>query len=308
MSLSENLSSAAEYVRRFFDRAGDVIILFLITIIPIVDIMTLGYLGRVVSDSPSSRQPPKLGSYGDMFAGGLKFLAAAIIWAIPSIIISAILAVVAFAPLAVAISPLIAAQNLQNFNSTNWSELWRSAFIAHPVAFALIVPGILAIIVVTVIFGIFATTGIVHMFKKGSFGKAFALGEIIKVISRIGWLRYLGLIVVTLVLGFIIAIFAAIPIVGWLISAFLGLLLSIAILRTMGLMYDAAMGTGVATAPLPSAAVPPPLQESQLPATASPVAAQPQAPASGTAIRYCSSCGAANPTDAVYCNKCGKML
>lgn len=308
MSLSETLSSATDYVRRFFDRAGDVVILFLISLVPIANFLTLGYLGRVISDSPSSSRPPKLDNYGDMFVGGLKYLVAAIIWTMPAMIVSLIIAFIAFVPLAIAISPAINTGNLQNFNSTNWSELVKSAIVAHPAAFALIVPGILAIIVVTVIFGILAVTGIVHMFKRGSFGKAFALGEIFNVISRIGWLRYLGLLVVSLVLGFIIVIFAAIPLVGWLISAFLGLLLSLALSRTIGLMYDAAMGTGL---PVPaSSAASVQLQGSQVPPSPaiSPPAEAPLPPQYGTTIRYCTACGAANPTDAVYCNRCGKKL
>lgn len=306
MTLSESLSSAADYTRRFFERAGDVLLLFILTIIPIVNIFTLGYYGRVVSDRSDSRQPPKTERYGDMFFGGLKFLAAAIIWSIPVIIVAVIAAISIFAPVAITVFSQSITGNLtnpafwQNFNSTNWGQL-ISQYPGVAATFLLAGIGVVIItVIVAAAIGIFAFMGIVHMFKTGSFTKAFALGEIRSIISKVGWGRYLGYLVVAIFLGIIVSIFNSIPVIGYLVSMFLGLLLLIFLGRTVGLMYDKAMmPSAMATQPIAPPIAPATSEVSPSPATA---AVKSPAPV------YCSKCGAPNPQDAVYCNKCGKAL
>lgn len=305
MTLSESLSSAADYTRRFFERAGDVLLLFILTIIPIVNIFTLGYYGRVVSDRSDSRQPPKAERYGDMFLGGLKFLAAAIIWSIPLIIVAVIAVISVFAPATYVFSQSIAGNftnpaSWQNFNSTNWGQIISQ----YPgVAATFLLAGIWAaiiMVIVAVAISIFAFMGIVHMFKTGSLTKAFALGEIRSIISKVGWGRYLGYLLVAIFLGIIVSIFNSIPVIGYLVSVFLGLLLLIFLGRTIGLMYDKAMmASTVSTQPQAPPMAPVTSEVSPSPAT---VAVKSSAPV------YCSKCGAPNQQDAIYCNKCGKAL
>jgi hypothetical protein len=299
VSLSENLSSAADYTRRFFEKAGDLLLLFILTLIPIVDILTLGYLGRVMSDSSDSRHPPKMEKYSDMFVDGLKYLAAAIIWAIPMVVVTVIVGFLLFMPVAITATSSIGGNFTnptywQNFNWTNWGDaLSNNPAVASAFVLA-IIPFAIIIFMLAVFIGLFSIIGIVHMFKTRSFTKAFALGDILSIISKIGWLRYLGFIIVAAILGFIVSIFSAIPVIGWLITAFLGLLLSIFIARTISLMYDTAMAGTTFGKPQPP--VPPTL----------PIVSQPSSSVQETA--YCTSCGAPNPKDAIYCNKCGKAL
>jgi len=323
VSLSENLSFATDYTRRFFDRAGDLLLLFILTLIPLVNILTLGYLGRVVSDSSASKQPPKLDRYGDMFVDGLKVLAAAIIWAIPIIVIAAIVFAVFFTPVALfAAYPFVGnitdPNAWQNFNWTHWGNMWgqggnmwgqggnmwgQGYFASIGDMLLGLIPVAIIIFVLGVILEIFAVTGIVHMFKTGSFGKAFAIGEISHIIPKIGWPRYLGLIVVYIVLSVIVGLFDAIPVLGWLIASFLALLVGICMARTISLMYDSAMGRIT-----PAAPVPPTPPVTPAPAVAPTPTPTPTPPTPPPATIYCNNCGMPNPPNANYCNKCGKEI
>jgi hypothetical protein len=307
MSLSESLSSATDYLRRFFDRAGELLVLFILTLIPIVNILTLGYYGKVISEGRDSKQPPKLEHYADLFVKGLKYLAAIIIWAIP-VIVAVIIAVIAsFGPATYLATHSASGfnatywQNLwQHFNSTNWNQFYNQ-YPATASAFLLtLIPSVIIVAIIAIIVGLFSFVGIVHMFKTGSFSKAFAFGEIFSIISKIGWLRYLGFVIMALILVSLAGIFGSIPLLGYFITIFLGLLVGIFLARTIGLMYDSAMGgtaQGASQPAAPSAPAPPETQAAGG-ATQSTVA---------TTV-FCYSCGAPNTQDAIYCNKCGKML
>ena len=310
MSLSESLSTAADYTRRFFDRAFELLLLFILTLIPVVNILTLGYLGRVIADRADSRQPPRMEKYTDMFVNGLKYLVAMIVWAIPILIVAVIVAVGLIAPAAITASPYLSGNYSspaywQNFNYTSWSQ-FASQHTAVANLVLAIIPSVIIVAIVAIIIELFAFIGIVHMFKTGSFGKAFALGEISSIISKIGWLRYLGYILVAVFLGILVSVFNAIPLIGWLISLFLGLLLYIFLARSIGLMYDSAVG-GIASVASPTPQPAMPNQPAPSGTSTSTFAMQPTETAV-TAPIYCAKCGAPNPREAVYCNKCGSAL
>jgi hypothetical protein len=81
--------------------------------------------------------------------------------------------------------------------------------------------------------------GIAHMIKTGSFGKAFAFGEIFRLIGKIGWGKYLAwAILVAIIAGIVGAIVGSIPYVGWLIQAIIAPALSVFFFRSMGLLYS----------------------------------------------------------------------
>jgi len=240
-SLSDSLSHAADYTKGLLSRLGDYIILAIISIIPIVNFIAWGYYGRVIKDGSASKEPPKLEKYGDMFVGGLMVFVAGIIWAIPIIIISAVIAI-----------PIIGAMAF-----SRWNQMMSPGFFTNPAAMIFLIMPLLAIMgIIAFLVGIVALMGIIHMFKTGSFGKAFAIGEILNIIGKIGWLRYLAWLVVSFVLGAVIGALSLIPFIGWVIDAFLSVLLVIFLARSIGIMYDAAMGG--TTAPAAPTATPPP--------------------------------------------------
>jgi hypothetical protein len=240
-SLSDSLSHAADYTRGLLTRLGDYIILAILSIIPIVNFIAWGYYGRVVKDALTSKEPPKLEQYGDMFVKGLTVFVVGLIWGIAIVIISAIIAL-----------PIIGALAL-----SSWSLIMSPEILTNTWSLIFLIVPLLAIMgIITFLISIVALMGIIHMFKTGSFGKAFAIGQILNIIGKIGWLRYLAWLVVSFVLAMVIIAFTYIPFLGWIIVAFLEVLLVIFLARSIGIMYDSAMG--MTTAPAAPAATPPP--------------------------------------------------
>lgn len=222
MSISEIFSKAANYTRVFLSRFGDIIILLVVSIIPIMNLIAIGYYGRVIKDSPESHDPPRLHGFWSLFIDGLKALVASLIWSIPILLIFLLI----FIPV---------------FRVMRWEHM--STYMMQPMAllrFTSIVLLLLMFIVGILIF-IIASIGIVHMFKTGSFGKAFAVGELVNIIGKIGLLRYLFWIIVAAVLGAVVGGLSMIPVVGWIVSDLLGIILLIFLARSIGLLYDSVM-------------------------------------------------------------------
>ena len=314
-NLSESMSIAADYTGKLFSRIGDLIVLIIISIIPIVNLLAWGYLGRVIKEGKASNEPPKVEKFGDMFIGGLKVLGVLLIWAIPTVIIISLLAVTIILPIIgyVAISQYpvgnwtMFEQMMQYGNWTNFGQMMQSGYWSNFGALALaMIPIILLIAIVVFIIGIFALMGIVHMFKTGSFTKAFALGEIFHIISKISFLRYVALLIIAFILGTIIGIFEMIPIIGWVIGAFLSLLLGIFIARDLGLLYDDATGGTPETAQSATFQAPPPPPMMPIGVTGEQVITATST--AQTKTIYCSDCGALNQIESKFCYKCGKPL
>ena len=235
MGLSDDLNQAAQYTGSIFQRLGELLILVIISIIPIVNFIALGYYARIARDEASSKSAPKLERYTDMFIEGLKIIVVTIIWAI---IIGTIASIIAI--------PFIAVAFLNIFTNptTFLAAGWIFAFGSFAVIF-----GIIAFLL-----GIFAFMGVIHMVKTKSFGKAFALGEIYGVIGKIGWLRYLAFFVVLFIAGAVeSAIAGALGPIGWVVTALLSVLMGLFFSRTIGLLYDnAALIKSSSTYPSPA--------------------------------------------------------
>lgn len=250
MGLSDSLSKASTYTGGLFKRLGDLVILIILAIIPILNFIFLGYWGRVVSDNPSSADPPRVEKYGDMFVSGLKYFAVGLIWGIILLIIAIVISlpfIIAF--IAAAGGAIISG------NITNFAQMLP--------ALVVFVPYIVIMIIVIFFLGIVIHMGLVHMFKTGSFGKAFAFGEIFRIIGKIGWISYLAYFVVYFFISMIVAVFSAIPWIGWLITLILSPIVQIFMGRTIGLMYDEAVGTR-ASPPAVASPPPPPAPEQKV--------------------------------------------
>ncbi len=237
MGLSDDLNQAAQYTGSIFQRLSELLILIIVSIIPIVNFIALGYYARIIRDSPASKNTPKLERYGEMFFEGLKIFVVTIIWLIIIAIIAVIIAI-----------PFIAAAVLNNF--TNPAHFFSAGGI-----FAL--GGFLIVIgIITFLLGIFAFMGIIHMVKTNSFGNAFTFGEIFRRIGKIGWIRYLAFFVAVFIAAAIVgALTGALGPIGWVLGAFLSVLEGLFFSRTIGLMYDNAVGTSSQPATVPQAPV-----------------------------------------------------
>jgi hypothetical protein len=293
MNLSENLSNSFSYAKKLFSDVGRLIILIVLGLIPIANWIVVGYAARVLKESPGAEAPPKLDRYGELFVNGAKvFFASLIYMIIPTI--------------------LIAAGGVSFFAGLLSGEV--PSMVLGGTAVVLVLVGIILAIILLIILGV----GIAHMVKSGRFGKAFAFGEIFSIIRGIGWGRYLGWIVLVIVIAAVVAaISGAVPYVGWIVSAIISPVLSVFIFRSLGLLYNdgappelRAQAGPSAIGGLACASCGTPLQPYHkycpscgAPAPAPPTPATPSTTETGT--KFCISCGAKIPAGASFCGSCG---
>lgn len=280
MDLGQNIGSSFGYARKLFSDIGRYIILIILDIIPIVNLIVLGYAGRVVQTTPASEDPPKLERYGDMFIEGLKIVVATVVYMIIPIII-----------FAVGAGSLIA--GIFGFGGG-----------APAAGFALLGFGgllILVGVIVAIIMAIFSITGIAHMLKTNNFGKAFAFGEIREIIGRIGWGSYIVWVIVVVLIAVVWGwIVGALNIGGVPLGTILGVLagpfLATFYGRTIGLIYNE--GAPEHLRSYPTVAPPPPPSSGYVPPP-------PAAPAQGN---FCINCGARLQPQNKFCPSCGQPV
>jgi hypothetical protein len=293
MNLGENLSNSFNYTKKLFTDAGRLVILIILDVIPIVNWIVVGYAARILKESPSHDAPPKLEDYGELLVSGAKvFFASLIYMIVPTILIVA-----------------------------GGSSLFAAVFSGEApkillggTGLGLLLVGIILAVVALVILSV----GIAHMIKSGRFGKAFAFGEISSVIRGIGWGRYLGWIILVIIITAIIGgITGSIPFVGWLISAIIAPAFIVFIFRSMGLLYNdgappelRAQATSSGTATLTCVSCGTVLQPYHkfCPSCGSPAPTPPiQSPplTSETETKFCISCGARIPATVSFCGSCG---
>ncbi|MFH0966238.1 MAG: DUF4013 domain-containing protein [Methanobacteriota archaeon] len=113
-----------------------------------------------------------------------------------------------------------------------------------------LIGGIILTIILGFIFMLLSIIGSVRFARTDSLGEAFAIGEIVSTIGKIGWVNYIfSLIALFIAVFFIVFIIMVIEIVlafipilgwiiGWIISLFLGPFLSLMTSRYYSLLYD----------------------------------------------------------------------
>ena len=267
MDLSQIVGNSFEYAKKLLSDVGRLLILIVLHIIPIVGwLIIVGYMTRVIKDTPSSSEPPLLRDYGDMLVQGLKVAIAAFLYMlVPMILIM----------------------------------LGVGAFILGAFGMGIVFPafGVLGIglLVVGIIlaFGIaiIMAMAVVHMVKNNSFGKAFAVGEILGIIGKIGWGKYIFWLIIMFVIALVVAGIASIPWIGLLILVIIGPAFEVFIARSAALIYTEAV---------PPVGVPP------APPAPPPYAPPPPPPTVGVpAVKFCVHCGAQIAAEAVFCPRCG---
>jgi hypothetical protein len=290
MNLNENLNNSFNYAKKLLTDGGRLIILIVINLIPIVNWIFVGYAARVLREAPASEAPPKLEKYGALFTDGAKVSIASMIYMI--------------IPLALILSGAV--------------SMGAGVFGGESASLMLGGLGVLLLLVgllLAFVFLIFLGLGIAHMVKTGKFGKAFAFGEILSIIGKIGWGKYTGWAVITAVIAFVVGGLAgSIPYVGWLISAVISPFLFVFIFRSLGDLYNdgapelrapdiTSVGTSVVTGtPVTCASCGAQLQPHHkfCPACGAPA---PAPTVEGN--KFCMSCGARIPATAVFCGSCG---
>ncbi|MCQ1537886.1 DUF4013 domain-containing protein [Methanocalculus taiwanensis] len=184
--------------------------------------------GYVVSVLSGKTPAPEVENWGKLFVDGWKLNIVALIYMIPVIIILIIFgaATLPFVIAGAAMGDMTGVVPDQAIIGAI-GELMAGLFIAF---------------IIGIIISFIAYTGVVRFAKTGSIGEAFNFGEIFGHIGKIGWLNYIfaiiALWVIIFVFAFIIGILGAIPLIGWLISLFLGPPLSIFTWRYVAMLYE----------------------------------------------------------------------
>ena len=293
MNLGDNFSDSFEYAKKLISDIGRLIILIVLSIIPIVDWIVVGYEARVLKESPGSGTPPKLENYGQLFVDGAKVFFASLIYLLVPFVLVAIGAASTFAGVL----------------SMHGAALGAGLMLGGA-GVAIFLVGLILGLVLLIILGV----GVAHMIKTGKFGKAFAFGEIFNIIRGIGWLKYLAWIAVAVIIGIIVTgISNAIPIIGWIISAIIQPIFGVFIFRSMGLLYnDGASPELKVQAPtvtgLACASCGTPLQPHHKfcpNCGAAAPAPPPPPPSAESGTKFCISCGAKIPSSAKFCGTCG---
>ena len=256
LDLGQNINSSIDYTRRLFDDFGRLAILIILHIIPIVNLIIYGFMARVIKETPESNTPPKLEKYGEFWIDGLKISVVAIIYMIIPAVLIAAGAVTLFAPyLAGPYSPVV----------------WLV-----PLGFGVVLMAVGIILAFAV--AIIMAMAIVHLVKTGSFGKAFAVGEIVNIIGKIGWGQYVIWLIVMFIFAIIVVAIGAVPGIGWLISIIVSPIFGVFVSRSAALVYTDAVAPGTTSA----------------------------AVATTSEKKFCMSCGAQIPAGATFCPVCGK--
>ena len=184
------------------------LILISFFIIPIF--LVLGYTFRVIKASLAGfEELPAFDEWGKMLVEGIKLFLVYLIYFLPAIIIgivsfvsfwSSIMSLTYMTPVNGTISP-----------TTLFSLLGGTAIIG------LIITGVYSL----VIYPIMAVAIGNMAYYDGELGAAFRFGEILSLISQIGWVDliiwYIVVIIVGIAIGIISSIIGIIPILGWII-------------------------------------------------------------------------------------------
>ena len=292
MNLTENFSNSFNYAKQLLSDGGRVIILIVLDIIPIVNWIVIGYAARVLREAPASEAPPKLENYGNLFVEGAKVSIATFIYML--------------IPIA-----LIATGAASLFTGFFSMEAAGPGLVLGGAGIIFVLAGVVLGFILLILLGV----GIAHMVKTGKFSKAFSFSEIIKIISGIGKVKYLGwLILVALIAAVIGAITGRIPYIGWLLSAVISPFFTVFIFRSLGDIYNdgAPAELKAAAGPAPAAGI------GGINCPSCGTALQPHhkfCPACGApapvptvveGTKFCIACGARIPATATFCGSCGQ--
>ncbi|RLI77035.1 hypothetical protein DRP05_11400 [Archaeoglobales archaeon] len=196
MRLEEIFSDSFDLAKKLTEDFGKLLILMVLSIIPLLDLIVIGYGYRIVQ--MGRRELPELDNYLDLFINGLKIIVVVIYFITPILLI------------------------LISLGLKFTSVVILIMFLSISLLFLL---------------AIVAAIGIVHMIVNNSMAKAFAIGEIMDIISKIGWSKYLLWLLVVFIISIVISAFESIPYIGLLISGVLAPFYTVFAARASYLIY-----------------------------------------------------------------------
>lgn len=178
MDIIENITESIKYPLADWVK---IVILTVISIVPIVNFMSMGYYLRIIKSALAGvDEVPDFDNLGELFIDGIKVIIVEIIYMIIPIII-----------FAVAVLPLLLAGDPSSIMSGLMSGL----------TIVLMIIGV----IVTIIVSLLLLPALVNMaLYDGSMGAAFRFGEIMEKIAAIGWGSYILWIIAIIITAFIL--------------------------------------------------------------------------------------------------------
>lgn len=209
VELVDNILTSMKYSALLFKDLGTLIILAILHIIPLVNLIVTGYIYRVIQGSPESDVLPSFKDLGKLWIDGLKLWAVTFIYMfIPALIIAAASFSLLFST--PSFLEIRRAGIMLRMTGSDFAEFLARSFI-------MFLPILIGSLILFFLISIILSMGIVHGIKTGNMWKAFSLREILKIISRIGWGKYL---LWMFAMSILLVIFSALgnsPLIGWII-------------------------------------------------------------------------------------------
>jgi hypothetical protein len=107
-----------------------------------------------------------------------------------------------------------------------------------------LIGGFLLAGIIAIILAFIALLAILRFAHTGSLGEAFHFSAILEHIGRLGWgtwiIAVIVLLIVAFIYGFVVGIISSIPILGWIIAAFLNVAFALFYARYLALAYEEA--------------------------------------------------------------------
>ncbi len=182
--------------------------------------LIMGYMMRIYRGATPSPEPD---DWGTMFIDGIKLLIVGIIYALPVIILEIV---------------IIGSAGLALFSGAANPSTNPGAFMG---LLGAVIVGVLILLVVAIIIGLFSTMAYVRFARTGSFGEAFNFGAIIEHIGRIGWINYIiALVIMAIIVGIVEIVLTAIPFIGFILLLIVLPFIILFASRYITLIYDSA--------------------------------------------------------------------
>ena len=225
MDIGEIVSDSVMYPSSDWKKVLIMGLLAIISFLIVPIFLFMGYGFRALKSSMAgSEELPDFDEWGEMFIDGLKvFVVEFVYFLIPSIIL--------FIGLWGTISAIM-------FASTTGDASALAGLSMGLVGITTIIA-----IILYIVLGLIATIGLANMaYNNSELGAAFRFGEIMEIISQIGWVDYIiwfvVMIIISAVGGLIAGILNIIPIIGTLIAALIVYpYINLVVYRALALLY-----------------------------------------------------------------------
>ncbi len=229
MNIVDNITNSLKYPLNDWTK---ILILTVISIIPIVNFMSAGYMLRIIKSTLAGiDEVPGFDDLGELFIDGIKILIVGIVYMIVPIILF-ILAGILAAPAA-------------TIDYSSGYSYYVPFTAMSGLSLVLMLIGFLVEILVLLIY----YPAIVNMALYDSeIGAAFRFSEILERISTVGWGNYIlwiiAILITTVIAGFVIGIVGAILLIiliGFLVWFLGGAYLTMFQARSIGLLFSESM-------------------------------------------------------------------